>query len=183
MKATQVLIDEHSGLMVILKVLEKINSQISQDSQFNIDHVDEIIEFFQVFLDKCHHSKEEIYHFPSIEALGTDSDRQLIKEALDDHKNARIFASEMEDSIAAYKEGRKAEIKEFSKNTVSYISLISRHIQKENTVIFIRANELISSEEQNEMVTEFEEIEKDVIGVGRHEEFHIMVDELKKIYL
>jgi len=52
MKATQVLIDEHSGLMVILKVLEKINSQISQDSQFNIDHVDEIIEFFQVFLEK-----------------------------------------------------------------------------------------------------------------------------------
>lgn len=183
MKATQVLIDEHSGVMVILKVLEKLNLQINQNSQFNIDHVDEIIEFFQVFVDKCHHSKEEINLFPSIEALGTDSDRKLIKEAIDDHENARIYVSEIKDSIDAYKAGNKEKIKEFSKKSTSYISLLTQHIQKENTVIFIRADELISTEEQNEMILEFEEIEKDVIGVGRHEEFHMMIDELKKIYL
>lgn len=183
MKATQVLINEHSGLMVILKVLEKINLQINQNSQFNIDHVDEIIEFFQVFVDKCHHSKEEIYLFPSIETLGSDSDRELIKEALDDHKDARVFVSGMKKSIDSYREGNKEEIEEFSKKATSYISLLTQHIQKENTVIFMRADELISGDEQNEMVLEFEEIEKDIIGVGRHEEFHMMIDEFKKIYL
>lgn len=183
MKPTQVLIDEHSGIMVILKVLEKINSDIESGKEMNTQHLDEIIEFFKIFVDQCHHSKEEVYLFPAVESIGYEADGDLIKELLEEHKMGRETVVKIKNDLNKYKNGEKDKLKEIKKSTGKYITLLTDHIKKENTIFFPRADSLLSGDEQREMIEEFNEIETDVIGIGRHEEFHMMIEELKKIYL
>lgn len=183
MNPTQVLIDEHSGIMVILKVLEKINSDIENGKKVNIQHLDEIVEFFKVFVDQCHHSKEEVYLFPTIESFGYDADRDLIKELLDEHKRGREIVVKIKNALKEYNNEEKDKLIEIKKEIGEYVTLLTEHINKENTILFPRADNLFSNDENSEMIEEFNEIETDVIGIGRHEEFHMMIEEFKKIYL
>lgn len=183
MKPTQVLIDEHSGIMIILKVLEKINSDIENGKKVNTQHLDEIVEFFKVFVDQCHHSKEEVYLFPAVESIGYDADRDLIKDLLNEHKRGREIVVEIKKALEKYNNGEKDKLIEIKKCIEEYIILLTEHIKKENTNLFPRVDSLLSNDEQKEMIEEFNEIETDVIGIGRHEEFHMMIEEFKKIYL
>ena len=48
MKATQVLKEEHTGVKTILEVLSKINSNLKEGKEVNLEHIDEIIEFLRV---------------------------------------------------------------------------------------------------------------------------------------
>ena len=34
------------------------------------EHLDQLFEFFGVFVDRCHHGKEEALLFPALEAVG-----------------------------------------------------------------------------------------------------------------
>jgi hemerythrin-like domain-containing protein len=50
-------------------------------------------------------------------------------------------------------------------------------------VLFPLAEKNLSEEHLGRMTEEFEKIETERIGVGRHEAFHKMMDEFAKIYL
>lgn len=45
MRATQVLTDEHNGVLTVLEVLKKINGKIDKGEEINTAHLDQIIEF------------------------------------------------------------------------------------------------------------------------------------------
>lgn len=182
MKATEVLINEHNGVKTILEVLSKINSQIKKGQEANLEHIDEIIEFLRVFVDQCHHTKEEVILFSSVESVGQDEDRALIKELLEEHNKGRSFVNSFSEIFDDYKKGNKEKASELVKISEEYISLLTKHIEKEDNKLFPVADLLLSKEEQKDMLEEFEDVEKDVVGLGQHEEFHLLIDELRKIY-
>jgi hemerythrin-like domain-containing protein len=59
----------------------------------------------------------------------------------------------------------------------------SRHIEKENDVRFPMADKKLSKETQDQLQESFDALEKERIGVGKHEEFHSLLSELKQSYL
>lgn len=183
MKATKALIEEHEAVKTVLQVLKKINSKIEKGENINVSHLEEIVEFFQIFVDQCHHSKEEVDLFPAIESFGYEADGELIKELQDEHQKGRMIVRSIKDAIDGYKGGNEALVTEIGGNISALISLFEEHTKKEDTILFPRADKLLSEDDQNEMYDQFEDIERDVIGLGRHEEFHILIGELKKIYL
>lgn len=99
--------DEHNGVLTVLEVLEKINEKIDKGKEVNASHLDQIIEFFQVFVDQCHHYKEEVYLFPTIESIGFDADGELIKELLIEHQHGRLMVAGIKESLEKYKKGDK----------------------------------------------------------------------------
>ncbi len=64
-----------------------------------------------------------------------------------------------------------------------YVSLLTRHITKENTVLFPLAEAKLGSNKDREFFEAFEQLERDRIGVGKHEEFHTVLHQLQKTYL
>jgi hemerythrin-like domain-containing protein len=70
MKATQQLRAEHEGIQLMLRILEAICRKLEAGERVNPDHMEGIIEFFRVFVDHCHHGKEEELLFPVMEAAG-----------------------------------------------------------------------------------------------------------------
>jgi len=56
-------------------------------------------------------------------------------------------------------------------------------IEKENGVLFPLAEKHLSEQAQEKLWEGFEMIETQKIGVGKHDEFHKMLDNLKNVYL
>jgi hemerythrin-like domain-containing protein len=66
MKATQQLKDEHEGVKVMLDIIERISKQLEETGNLNKEHFEEILGFLKIFVDKCHHGKEEELLFPAL---------------------------------------------------------------------------------------------------------------------
>ena len=65
----------------------------------------------------------------------------------------------------------------------SYVNLLRSHIEKEDTILFPMSDKILSSTVQKELSDDFEKLEKNVIGEGKHEEFHILLEKLTGKYL
>jgi hemerythrin-like domain-containing protein len=182
MKATEQLMDEHEGVKVMLNILERIYGPSGTAGTLNISHFDEILEFLKVFIDKCHHGKEEDLLFPALIAAGIPENGP-ITVMLQEHQMGRGYIKAMNDSYVSYMSGDQSSYDVIRRNALDYISLLRSHIEKENNILFVMADRVLSAEKQEELFEGFERIEEERIGVGKHEEFHKMLERLSGIYL
>ena len=181
MKATQQLKDEHEGIKIMLGILGQICTQLKATGNLNKEHFEGILEFLKVFVDKCHHGKEEDLLFPALEAAGVPENGP-IAVMLQEHAMGRAYVKTISEAFAAYVTGDKSPSETIIQNVQGYISLLNAHIEKENTVLFVMADNLLPEKRQDELLEGFEKIEVERIGVGTHERFHGLLTKLKGIY-
>jgi len=183
MKATEQLRSEHEGIKLMLHILDKVSRKLESEEDVEAEHLEKIIEFFRVFADKCHHGKEEDFLFPAMEAAGVPRESGPIGVMLLEHDKGRGYIKGMADAVAKYKGGDRKAAPVIASNARNYIALLTDHIEKENAVLFPMADAHLSAAKQELMFEEFEKVEVEKIGVGKHEEFHQLLDRLSGIYL
>ena len=184
MSPTDELRMEHQAVKLTLKVLETICRRMEQPGQtVEEQHVDQLLEFFSVFVDKCHHGKEEDLLFPALEAVGVRREGGLIGVMLEEHERGRQLVWKMKETSSGYRSGQPEAPAGFIREARGYIELLDQHIDKEENVLFPLAEKQLSEAKQAELSRGFEMIEVQKIGVGKHEEFHWMLDHLETVYL
>jgi hemerythrin-like domain-containing protein len=101
---------------------------------------------------------------------------------LQEHQTGRELVGKMEASLEKLDlesiEG-KASFQDLAEN---YISLLTQHIDEENQVLFPMAEKKLSRQQQHRMSEQFDRLEKERIGEGRHEAFHQLMEDLAGIY-
>ena len=70
MTPTEQLKEEHGGVKVMLGILGKICDRMESGKPVPVQHLEQILEFLMVFVDICHHGKEEEHLFPALKASG-----------------------------------------------------------------------------------------------------------------
>jgi hemerythrin-like domain-containing protein len=184
MKPIQDLILEHEAVKLTLRILDKICSNIEQTQKIsNPEHLNQLIEFFIVFVDKCHHGKEEELLFPALEASGVPRERGPIGVMLAEHQQGRDYVQKMKEAISQYNEGDRDAAAKLVKNSRGYIALLRQHIDKENNVLFPIGDNRLSEKTKAQLWEGFETIETQKIGAGKHEELHKMLAHLENVYL
>ena len=183
MKPTDVLKEEHRGIELMLDILEAILERMESGTKANSGHLEKIMEFFQVFADKCHHGKEEDLLFPSLEAAGVPKEGGPIAVMLSEHNQGRAFIRGMRAGIEQINNGNPGGEPFFRENAWNYIMLLRQHIDKEDNILFRMADVHIPEKRQEELIGEFEKIEEERIGPGKHEEYHRLLSEYKHLYL
>lgn len=136
MSATQQLKDEHEGILLMLRILDKVAAKIEDRGKIDPEHLDRIVEFFQVFADKCHHGKEEDLLFPELEKSGIAREGGPIGVMLAEHQQGRAFVKGMAEGAAQNKKGDAKGLAQFARNAREYITLLRQHIGKENEISF-----------------------------------------------
>lgn len=182
-KATKQLRDEHEGVKIMLGILERVCKKAQESGSLHTAHFTAILEFLKVFVDQCHHAKEEELLFPALEALGIPNEGGPIGVMLHEHAMGRGFIKAMDEAFSEYTRGEKSALAEVIHHAREYISLLLHHIDKENTVLFVMAENILSDAQQEELYEGFERIEENRIGVGKHEEFHELIHTLRDLYL
>jgi len=183
MKATQQLKDEHEGIKLMLSIMEKISDDLKNGKELKVDHYKKIVDFLKVFADKCHHGKEEEILFPAMTEHGVPNTGGPIGVMLYEHEQGRGFIKEMSKALMEFENGNRDSLNSLISASNNYTDLLRNHIEKENNILFMMADQVLTEPEQSQLFDEFEELEVEKIGLGKHEEYHHLLKELREIYL
>lgn len=183
MKATEQLKREHNAVKIMLRVLDKMCRKLEAGEEIDPEHLDGTLEFFKVFVDRCHHVKEENLLFIAMQRTADPTDGDRIGALLKDHVSGRNFIGDMTRASAAYRAGDSTARRVIIDSAKHYITLLIQHIDIEDNVLYPIADERLSPEKQEELLIQFDKLEEEEIGVGKHEEFHRLIDRMKEIYL
>lgn len=182
MKATDQLRDEHEGVKLMLAILGRAAAKLESGQDVSPEDLAQMLEFITVFADKCHHGKEEDLLFPAMEEAGIPREGGPISVMLREHDMGRGYVQGMRDAVAQYTSGDKAAAPRIAEHAGQYIRHLTQHIEKENLILFPMADTYLSPETQERLVNDFERLEHEKIGAGRHEEFHQLLRRLKEAY-
>lgn len=182
MKPTEQLSKEHEAIKLMLQILGKVCGKLEANQKVDAKHLEQIVEFIKVFADRCHGGKEEDLLFPALEEAGIPREGGPIAVMLEEHTIGRNCIKGMADALAKQKSDSNWT-QNFVKNARDYIMLLDQHIDKENNILYQIADLHLSEEKQAELLEQFEKVEQEKIGKGKHEEFHKLLENLESIYL
>lgn len=172
--ATALLGDEHRVIERVLVVLERLTKRPLAPS---LDSWKKALDFIRSFADGCHHFKEEKVLFPAMEAHGIPTEGGPIGMMLVEHEEGRGYVRSM---LAALEEVQtEATEQTLISNANSYLRLLKEHIQKEDEILFRMADDVVSADEQKELLRAFEEHEAQEMGIGVHEKYLAIAEELE----
>jgi len=183
MKPTEFLMEEHEAIKQMLKILNKICDKLQSEEQVDGSHLEQIVDFIRNFADKCHHSKEEDILFVAMGEAGFLKEAGPISVMLTEHDMGRDLVKGFSDAVERYKEGDSNAATAIVGNARKYVALLDEHIDKENNILYPMADAHLTQEQQKNMLQEFEKLEQQKIGPGKHEEYHILLNDLKVRYL
>ncbi len=172
-EATAILTEEHEGIKRVLALIEKSYEKIEKGEALPPDFLPEILDFIKTFADTCHHGKEEGVLFPLLEKRGIPRDGPIGMMIME-HAMGR---SSVRKSTEALERGNTKEALE---KLLEYVHLLRDHIVKENNILYPIGNEVLTPEDQDFLEKEFEKIEEEKIGPGKHEAYHQMIEKWEK---
>lgn len=172
MKPTETLKHEHQIVLAVLCGAEREAQEIQSTGEVDVEKMRDILEFFRVFVDKCHHGKEERLLFPRLEERGMSAEVGPISVMLREHMEGRNEVAAMADALERHQEGDASAADGLAYHLLAYVELLHDHITKEDNVLFEMADEALSEEDDRELSAAFNELEVEEVGAGVHETFH-----------
>ncbi|MGH9344393.1 MAG: hemerythrin domain-containing protein [Terriglobia bacterium] len=176
--ATSVLRQEHESIRAMLDFTEGVSGKMSRGEPAPPEVLAKVMDFIRLFVDQCHHSKEEEILFPMLEKKGIPTSGGPLGMMLMEHDRARGLIQEMSEAVEAYNPGSQGPGERWTRAAWDYSDLMHDHFGKEEEVLFRMADNILSPEEQAALASGFERLEKEKIGPGRHEQLRAMMVEL-----
>ncbi len=180
---TDQLVKEHVFIQLMLNVLEAVCRKLDAGNRIPPKHFAQMMEFFRVFVDQCHHGKEEECLFPAMEKVGIPRDGGPIGVMLDEHAVGRQCVKEMGDAMALYGHDDPAAIRGLSRSGAKYVELLTAHIEKENGILFPIAEEHLPERKKLELVAAFDRVDDEKIGREKHMHLQDILKSLTSEYL
>ena len=182
MKPTDQLKEEHGGVKVMLRIIGKVCERMEAGRAVPVKHFEQILEFLKVFVDTCHHAKEERCLFPAMEAVGVPREGGPIGQMLHEHELGRGFVRAMGAAARGYAGNDPGSSEAFVASARGYVELLYAHIDKEDNVLYPIADARLPAATQAALLVDFERIEEERVGHGRHEAFHKMLEAFSTEY-
>jgi hemerythrin-like domain-containing protein len=176
--ATGILRAEHDAILRMLAATDEVAQRLARCERVEPQILENLLEFFRLFADRCHHGKEEDLLFPLLEKKGMPRGGGPIGVMLMEHDQGRGFVRQMAEAAGPYASGDVNAGLRWAAAAVQYVDLLSEHIAKENQILFVMAERLLTPAEQMELAAAFENVEIEKMGAGTHERFHAMMDKL-----
>lgn len=164
---------EHQAILSMLDVLEAMVGRMETKRDVPLGDVQEAVRFFRVFVDTCHHTKEEVGLFPAIRQAELEQEG-LITQLLSEHNQARNSLAVLERCVA----DNIPVANTFATTVRAYAPMLREHIRKEDDQLFPAADKVLSDKERAWIKQEFDRIERDDLGEGVHEALHEGMEEL-----
>lgn len=180
MRPTEILMEEHKAILRLLEVLRKISAKLQNGSSVNVEALEKAVDFIRTFSDKCHHAKEEYVLFKFMEERGMPRYGGPIGVMLMEHDQGRNYVSKMAEAVEEIKNGKDAGEK-YAENALNFADLLSQHIHKEDNILYPMSEQMMEEGDEEKLLEEFEQSEKERVGDGVHDKYLKILEELEKI--
>lgn len=182
MKPTELLMDEHRVIEQVLAAVGRMADEAQASGTLDAEHARDAVEFFRNFADRCHHAKEETHLFTLMEERGFAREDGPTGVMLHEHEQGRAHVRAMGELITPAAAGDTAALARWNEHARAYIDLLGQHIQKEDQCLYPMANQALSAADQEELARRFESVEHLEMGLGTHERYLKIADELAEHY-
>ena len=172
--SVSILSGEHEVILQTLCCLEKIAALSIQNNHIPEEHASQVLRILRQFADRCHHGKEEDVLFPAMEARHPDFEPIAVMRA--EHVQGRAYIAGMVKALD------HKDPHDFAQQALAYIELLRQHIEKENEVLFPLAQDMLSAEEDEQILEAYRTIEHEDIGTGVHEQLLNLANSLAQSY-
>ena len=176
-KAIADLMNEHEAILSAIQIMGRMVAAMETTASVDIRDIYDFIGFLKEFADKCHNGKEEGLLFPAMIRAGVPETGGPISVMLAEHAQGRKLIHEMEEAIST-----DVNLVKLAQAEKDYAHLLRNHIQKENWALFPMAEKVLTETQLETLYKGFEEHEEKVIGQGRHEALHAMLNSLHEKY-
>ncbi len=176
--ATQILRHEHEAVLKMLEALEQAAQKLEQGGEVPPAVLADLLEFFKIFADQCHHGKEEELLFPLLERKGIPREGGPVGVMLDEHEEGRALVRQMAGAVAEIQSGHADGRIHWAMAARAYAQLLREHIFKENNFLFPMAERVLTPEEQEGLAESFEKLEVEKMGAGTHQRLHAKMERL-----
>lgn len=183
-KPTDMLRKEHKFIREIIKVLEASAREIEKSGKFDPEVLRESISLIKNFTHKYHRRKEEGVLFRAVEGkremawLSSDI-VPFLREHDEGAEYVRNLAVALEESVKKGGEDKKSR-KLVLKNIYGYAGLLSSHMLEEEKVLYPRIEGILSTQEQENILKSFNQLEDEMAAVGDKERFDNLIKDCKK---
>ena len=153
---------EHDNLREFTNTLEALAITFMESNEISFGEFYNAIEYIKDYADKKHHQKEEEILFKGLLETGDELVNNIINHAMIvEHNLARMYVWELENAIRQYEEEASVKLKlSIITNTMSYVYLLRKHIDKENNVLYPYGEKLLSAEDIENMDIKAKEFDK-----------------------
>lgn len=182
MRPTDDLRTEHRAVERMLGVLDAMAESARSGACPTQAELAETTEFLHVFVDQCHHGKEEQILFPAMQSAGLDDAAPAVRILLDEHVTGRARAARLFEAAGAVAKEGKPACPSLLAAIPAYNEFMRAHIAFEERDAFDAADAGLPAADAERVVAEYERLERDVIGEGKHEQFHEMLDRLERTF-
>lgn len=181
MNAVEIMVSEHKNITRMLKVMRKYCLNILNND--NVDYKDfyKIIDFIRNYADKHHHGKEEKFLFVKmVEELKGPADKLVTHGMLVEHDLGRLFIKNLETAVNEVENGNMDARVEVIANAIGYADLLTRHIDKEDNVVYKFAENNLSQSTLTQLEQECTAFEKSAENNGIQNKYLSLLQQLEQ---
>lgn len=162
---------EHEHLLIhrVIADMARLADELEHGSDPAAQILDELVHFLDVFVDQCHHAKEERCLFPLLKAKGIPAGGCPIGALEHEHERGRALRAQLAEAVQAHRvQGPSAAGPRLIPALRELVELYPGHIWKEDYMLLPMANKVLSREDQEKLANQFGQVEAQ-IGPGVHE--------------
>lgn len=174
----KMLMHEHEIILKVMNALEHVADAMKRGRKVDAELLRGAVQFMREFADRFHHSKEEDLLFPALQRKGVPEHGGPIGVMKNEHELARTLVASFEETVEAYAEQGERAVDALCAAIHNIAALYPDHIWKEDNVLYPMAVELFTSEEMNELLHQFEDVEAE-IGLAAHSDLVNFADRLE----
>lgn len=183
MNSIDLMVEEHKYASRMLKVIRNACYTILKGREIDYDDFGKMIDFVRSYIDKHHHGKEEKFLFKEMQNhLGKVADNLITHGMLVEHDLGRLYMSELEEALKRVKNGDEESKLDVISNAVGYTQLLTRHIAKEDQVVYNFGAKNLPSEIMDEINQKAEAFEQEAKEKGTQAYYKTMLEELETKY-
>jgi hemerythrin-like domain-containing protein len=132
-------------------------------------------DFIRVYADRTHHGKEEDILFRDLAKKDMKTgEKRIMAELIEEHILGRKTVVSLVDAKKRHFAGDPSAIQTVVEKLEFLVDFYPRHIEKEDKVFFPAMMKYLTVEEQEQMLKEFWEFDRNMI----HEKYQHLVQEL-----
>ncbi len=180
MNLTQSLIGEHQMILEGLDLMRTARDRIEKDDNPPKLFFQNAILFFRNYADKYHHYKEEFLMFGFLAQKKQGLLDLEIGSLRHQHEIGRQFLTTLERSMNGYEMKNEIAVTSLLENLASFISVLTRHIFREDHLFFSMVEKELSPREKETLFEQFK-LEEEALNERNPIEKNLeLLNEMKK---
>jgi branched-chain amino acid transport system ATP-binding protein len=177
MKALSIIQTEHRNMGTVLMCFEiTVHNIEDKNEKPRFELFRAILFYFENFLQRYHHPKEDDYLFPAL-ALRHPGAKELIQQLKDQHDQGAELTKTLQEALSRYESNGEINYQNFRDAADNYFRFERLHALKEEEELLPLAREFLTSEDWEKIDRVFSDHDDPLFG----DKSHLQYQQLQKL--